>query len=71
MRAGTHFPPEYEGAQPTTFIAAVSDHEIVLVGQEMYVNGRDPGFKNYDGKTGMLQARATLTEKGLKYESEN
>jgi hypothetical protein len=71
MRAGTHFPPEYEGAQPTTFIGAVSDHEIVLVGQEMYVKGRDPGFKNYDGKTGMLQARATLTEKGLKYESEN
>lgn len=49
----------------------LSDTELVFIGQEMFVKGRNPDFVNYTGKKGMVQVSATLTSKGVKYESEN
>jgi hypothetical protein len=49
----------------------MTDTEIVLVGQEMRVHGRNPAFVNFNGRIGMVQQRAVLTEEGVRYESEN
>lgn len=53
------------------YVSAASDKEIRLVGQEMYVKGRNPEFRNYNGRVGMVQAKAILTDEGVGYESEN
>src|SRR2546425_3710996 len=53
------------------FVASVSDTEVVLVGQEMSVAGADRYKKNFDGRAGLVQARAILTERGVRYEPEN
>ena len=34
-------------------------------------NGKDPGFENYNGKTGRFQMEFTLTKEGVKYEEAN
>ncbi|TLY33675.1 MAG: hypothetical protein E6K56_00290 [Ignavibacteria bacterium] len=52
-------------------VASVSDTEVVLIGQEMSVAGADRSKKNFDGRAGMVQARAILTERGVRYEPEN
>jgi hypothetical protein len=52
-------------------VSSLSDTAISLVGQEAYVPGRDPAFKNSNGKNGMVQARAVLTKEGVRYEAEN
>ena len=56
---------------PLIYNKVLSDTELVFIGQEMFVKGRNPDFANYTGKKGMVQVRATLTSKGVKYESEN
>jgi hypothetical protein len=52
-------------------IKSLADNEVVLLGLHAYSKGRNPEFKNYNGKTGRVQERYTLTEKGIVYESEN
>lgn len=52
-------------------VSALSDTGVVLVGQEAYVRGRNPAFRNYTGRVGMVQAKALLTSEGVRYESEN
>ncbi len=56
---------------PRIALASISDTEIVLVTQSVQQWGRKTDFKNYDGSTGKIQERATLTVKGVHYESEN
>ena len=53
------------------FVASITPDEVVLVGQPSWGKGRDPDFDNYDGRKGLVQERATLTVKGVTYESEN
>ncbi|HLA69849.1 MAG TPA: hypothetical protein VJN65_09105 [Bacteroidota bacterium] len=63
-----------EGGESDTlkiFIAGIADDEVVLIGQGTWGKGRSPEFKNYDGKSGMVQERAVLTVKGVTYESQN
>lgn len=60
---------EYDSLQ--VYIAALSDTTIALAAQEMYVKGREPTFKNYNGRVGMVQEKFTLTVKGVRHESEN
>ena len=63
--------PEYAEPRMNIFVRTLDPDRIVLVGQETYVKGRDPNFKNFDGKTGMVQEQYTLTKKGVTRESEN
>ncbi len=44
---------------------------IVLVGVADFYAGRDPEFKNLDGKSGAIQEQLTLTRKGVIHESQN
>ncbi|HUN65052.1 MAG TPA: hypothetical protein VMW43_03055 [Bacteroidota bacterium] len=55
----------------TIFLTSLTDTAVVLVGQEMYVHGRDGDFRNYTDKTGMVQEKAILTVRGVSYVSEN
>jgi len=62
---------EYEGDSLHIYLAALSADQVVLVGQPSWGSGKDPWFKNFNGKTGLQQLRATLTAKGVTYESDN
>ena len=53
------------------YLSLVSQARIVLVGQVAAVPGQNASFRNFDGGSGMVQARATLTTEGVRYESEN
>jgi len=59
------------GGDRKIFVQALERDRIVLVGQEMLLRGRNPEFRNFDGKLGMVQERMTLTVRGLTHESEN
>ena len=63
--------PNFERDSLRVFISSLSDTMIALTAQEMYVKGRDLSFKNFNGRTGMVQERFTLTAKGVRHESEN
>lgn len=63
--------PSWEGDSMKVIVEALDPDRIVLVSQETYVKGRDPNFKNYDGKAGMVQEKFVLTEKGITHVSEN
>ncbi|MBI3006119.1 MAG: hypothetical protein HYY49_11995 [Ignavibacteriales bacterium] len=63
--------PGYPGDSLRIFMSSLSDDAIMLDAQEMYVKGRDPAFKNFNGRTGMVQERYTLTAKGVHHESQN
>lgn len=63
--------PQSEWDELTIMVESLEPNRIVLVSQETHVKGRDPGFKNYDGKIGMLQEKFILTERGLTHVSEN
>ena len=53
------------------FLHAISDTQIVLVARHPWFHGKDSAFATYHGPKGTLQVRATLTEKGLQYVTEN
>ncbi|MCX6135102.1 MAG: hypothetical protein NTU47_14915 [Ignavibacteriales bacterium] len=53
------------------FLAAISDTQVVLVARHPWYRGEDTAFATYNGPKGTLQVRATLTEKGLQYVTEN
>lgn len=63
--------PEWEGDDMAVVVETLEPNRIVLVSQETFVKGRNPSFRNHDGKTGMLQEKFILTEKGLTHVSEN
>ena len=63
--------PASEADSLRIFLGWLSESQITLIGQEMYVKGRNPWFKNYHDKSGMIQESCTLTEEGVRYESEN
>ncbi len=65
------FKPRWEGDDMTIMVETLEPDRIVLVSQETFVKGRDPGFKNYNGQNGMLQEKFILTERGLSHVSEN
>ena len=53
------------------FVTSLSDTQITITAQELFVKGRDPDFKNYNRRIGMVQEKFVLTAKGLRHESEN
>ncbi len=61
------FDDEYEAS----YLKDVSDTSITLIMVETVAKGRDAAFKNFNGQTGRLQAKAILTEKGVQHEREN
>ena len=54
-----------------SFLKDVSDTSIALVMIDTVARGRDAAFKNFNGQTGRLQAKAILTERGVQHEREN
>lgn len=52
-------------------LVAISEEQIVLVGQSSLGTGWDPTFVNIDGSTGLPQVRAVMTKKGGSYGTEN
>jgi hypothetical protein len=63
--------PSWKGDPMKVIVKSLDPDRIVLVSQETSVEGRDLHFKNYDGKSGMVQEEFILTEKGITHVSEN
>ncbi len=53
------------------FLTAISDTHVVLVARHPWYRGKNNAFVTCDGPKGTVQVRATLTEKGLQYVTEN
>jgi hypothetical protein len=70
-KQGMNIRKEIEHDSVMVYLTEFSNDTVVLIGQSMYSRGADPDFKNYNGRVGMIQARAILTEKGVTYEQEN
>ena len=64
-------PAEYTGDETKFFVEQLETDRIVLISQETFIKGKNPEFRNYDGKTGMVQDAYVLTAKGLAHESQN
>lgn len=62
---------ESQGDSLQVILERVDDQKVVLVVLDPIARGRDPMFRNIDGRLGKLQQRFFLREKGLTYESEN
>jgi hypothetical protein len=65
------YKPEMPNDSLSIVVQSLSENQVVLLGLHAYSKGRNPEFKNYGGRTGMIQEKYTLTEKGIVYESEN
>ena len=52
-------------------VQSVDADRVVVVAFDGYSKGNDPSFKNFNGSAGLIQLRATLTEKGIDYEWQN
>ncbi len=65
------YKPESPEDSTSIVVESLSDDKIVLLGLHAFAGGRNPDFKNYDGRVGKIQERFTLTEKGITYDSEN
>lgn len=63
--------PNDVGDSLRVYVSFLSDTLIALTAQEAFAKGRDASFRNFDGRTGMVQERFTLSAKGVKHESEN
>ena len=57
--------------EQVSMLRNVSDTSITLIMVDTVARGRDAAFKNANGQTGRLQAKATLTERGVSHEREN
>ncbi|MBI3787766.1 MAG: hypothetical protein HY276_05855 [Ignavibacteriales bacterium] len=57
--------------QQKIFVQAITNREVILIGQETVAKGKNPQFKNYDESMGMMQEKFILTEKGIVHESQN
>ena len=64
-------PTGMPNAPDDVFLTEISDTHVVLVARHPWYWGNDTSFVNVAGLTGKLQVRATLTEKGLRYVTEN
>ncbi|OGU44465.1 MAG: hypothetical protein A3H45_06730 [Ignavibacteria bacterium RIFCSPLOWO2_02_FULL_55_14] len=53
------------------FLVEISDSHVVLVARHPWYRGNNAEFLNFNGPKGTLQVRATLTQKGLQYVTEN
>ena len=65
------YKPQWEGDRLTIIVETLEPDRIALVSQETYVKGRDPNFRNLDGRVGMVQEKFILTERGITHVSEN
>ena len=65
------YKPESPGDSLSIVVQSLSENQVVLLGLHAYSKGRNPEFKNYSGRTGLVQEKYTLTEKGIAHESEN
>jgi hypothetical protein len=65
------YKPESPGDSLSIVVQSLSENQVVLLGLHSYSKGRNPEFKNYSGRTGLVQEKYTLTEKGITHESEN
>ena len=63
--------PSHDRDSLYVYVASLSDTMIAVAAQEMHVKGRNPSFKNFNGRAGMIQERYSLTLKGVSHESEN
>ena len=63
--------PESDWDSLKVFVTALSDTELVMTAHHPYSRGRDPSFVSYTGRTGSVQERFILTEKGVRHESDN
>ncbi len=79
-----HFPPGEVGdawstlaptgmanPQNDVFLTEISDTHVVVVARHPWYHGNDAGFANAPDGQGRVQVRALLTEKGLRYVTEN
>jgi phosphate/sulfate permease len=53
------------------YAAKVEDNKVVYVGLSLFSKGKNPKFKNFNGITGKIQTKGTLTNKGIEYAIEN
>ncbi|MBM4029273.1 MAG: hypothetical protein FJ280_28335 [Planctomycetes bacterium] len=65
------YKPQWEGDRLTIIVETLEPDRIALVSQETYVKGRDPNFRNLDGRIGMVQEKFILTGRGITHVSEN
>lgn len=63
--------PDFPSDNLRYVVQSLSDNQIVITGLHAFCAGRKPDFKNYSGRTGLVQEKYMLTEKGVTYESEN
>ena len=62
--------PDEDGDMQFTYSIASPD-SVVLAVTTSFTRGEDPEFLNTNNQTGLYQARAVLTERGVRYEREN
>ena len=62
--------PDEDGDMQFTYSIASPD-SVVLAVTTTFTRGEDPEFLNTNNQTGLYQARAVLTERGVRYEREN
>ncbi|MFH0989657.1 MAG: hypothetical protein V1799_06535 [bacterium] len=53
------------------FVQSIEPGTIVLVAMDQFHEGKNSTFNNYDGQSGRVQVRYTLTEKGITHVTEN
>lgn len=53
------------------YLAKNNADSVVLIGESTYLQGENPAFHNYSGKTGLYQVEGILTKKGVQYERTN
>lgn len=50
--------PDHKYDSLRVFLSALSDTQIVVSAQDIHARGRDPNFKNIDGRKGAVQERS-------------
>lgn len=53
------------------YLSQLSPDTVSLVAESRYIDGNDPGFKNFSGSTGLFQTQGILTSEGVHYERRN
>jgi hypothetical protein len=65
------YQPKWKGDSMSVVVETLNPDRIVLVSQEVYVKGKEPQFRNLNGRVGMVQERFILTKRGLEHVSDN
>jgi len=63
--------PNWDGDALQVIVTRLEPDLIEIVSQETYVPGRDPQFKNRNGRLGMIQEKLVLTNRGMTHVIEN